>query len=219
MSYYKAMLIFSPPVLFHLWIGLLNTAHNTKIPQQKCMVDYDLIKHFFKYEDICVSGFMKASYISTSGQTLCIEFPAAISCRQQYYIIIASTPPPLFQRKEITHLHAQFLDVYFFVWIDIVIEDWTNGWRGYNFIYKRKNWLKARWALYWLKHLHYYLVGFMSASSWKVVSITGNMIGKGQTESLGRCDLWNCSSLNKHCIGQAGWQIYGVWSLQQWLTI
>lgn len=118
----------------------------------------------------------ESSYISTSGQTLFIEFPAAISCRQQYYIIIVSTPPPLFQRKEIMHLHAQSLNVYFFVWIDI--KDWTNGWRGYNFIYKCKNWLKERWALYWLKHLRYYLVGFMSASSWKVVSVTGNMIGK-----------------------------------------
>lgn len=73
------------------------------------------------------------------------------------------------------------------------------GWRGYNFIYKCKNWLKERWTLYWLKHLCYYLVGFMSDSSWKVVSITGNMIWKGQTEALERCDLWNCSSLNKRC--------------------
>lgn len=61
----------------------------------------DLIQQFLKkYEDICISGFMKASYISASGQTLFIEFSAAISCRQQYYIIIISTPIPYFKEKK-----------------------------------------------------------------------------------------------------------------------
>lgn len=55
---------------------------------------------FFKYENICISGFIKASYISASGQTLFIEFPAAISCRQQYYIIIILTPLSYFKEKK-----------------------------------------------------------------------------------------------------------------------
>lgn len=55
---------------------------------------------FKKYENICISGFMKASSISVSGQTLFIEFPATISCRRRYYIITVSTPFPYFKEKK-----------------------------------------------------------------------------------------------------------------------
>lgn len=100
MSYYKAMFIFSPPVLFHLWIGLLNTAHNIKYLNRNVWQIMILSNFFLKYEDICISGFMKASYISASGQTPFREFPAAISCRRQYYIIIVSTPLSYFKEKK-----------------------------------------------------------------------------------------------------------------------
>lgn len=50
----------------------------------------------------------------------------------------------------------------------------------------------------------------MSDSSWKVVSVTGNMIWKGQTEALERCDLWNCSSLNKRCGVETVTNLWGV---------
>lgn len=88
------------------------------------------------------------------------------------------------------------LYMYFFVCPDIVVYYWTRGWGGHSFIYKCKNWLKERWPLCWLKRLHYYLVGFTSDSSWMVVSVTGNMIWKGQTDSLEVWGLWNCSSLS-----------------------
>lgn len=100
MSYYEVMFIFSPPVLFHSWIGLLNTAHSINYVNRNVWQIMILSNIFLKYEDICISGFMKASYISVSEQTLFIEFPAVISCRQQYYIIIVSTPFPYFKEKK-----------------------------------------------------------------------------------------------------------------------
>lgn len=103
-------------------------------------------------------------------------------------------------------------NMYFFVCIDIVIYDWTNGWRGYDFIYKCKNWLKERWTLYWLKRLHYYLVAFMSDSSWKVVSITGNMMWRGQTDSLEIRDLWNCFLLSMAL--HSGKRLTNLWGVK-----
>lgn len=46
-----------------------------------------------------MSGFIKASHICASGQTLFTEFSAAISCRQQYCIIVISTPIPISKRR------------------------------------------------------------------------------------------------------------------------
>lgn len=93
------MLIFPPPGLFHLWRGLLNTTHPIKYLKRNVWQMILSNSFFKKHEDICMSGFIKASHICASGQTLFTEFSAAISCRQQYCVIVISTPIPISKRR------------------------------------------------------------------------------------------------------------------------